>query len=77
LVVSSVPKLVGIQRVGDLPKSDWLDDLAFRRMEEVHTVSLFKVKYKCKRSKRTEGGVREVRMCISMSTFHIHILTFP
>lgn len=24
---------------GDLPKNDWLDKLAFRRMEEIHAVS--------------------------------------
>lgn len=24
---------------GDLPKSDWLDKLAFRKMEEIHAVS--------------------------------------
>ena len=23
---------------GDLPKNDWLDRLAFRRIEEIHTV---------------------------------------
>jgi len=24
---------------GDLPKSEWLDKLAFRKMEEIHAVS--------------------------------------
>jgi phosphatidylinositol 3-kinase len=24
---------------GDLPKSDWLDKMAFRKMEEIHAVS--------------------------------------
>ncbi len=24
---------------GDLPKSDWLDKMAFRKMEEIHSVS--------------------------------------
>lgn len=25
---------------GDLPKSDWLDKMAFRKMEEIHAVRL-------------------------------------
>jgi phosphatidylinositol 3-kinase len=27
---------------GDLPKSDWLDNAAFRKMEEIHAVSLLR-----------------------------------
>lgn len=31
-------KLVKKYERGDIPKSDWLDKLAFRQMEEVHAV---------------------------------------
>ena len=34
-------KLVKKYERGDLQKCDWLDKLAFRRMEEIHAVSLF------------------------------------
>ena len=27
---------------GDLPKNDWLDRLAFRRIEEIHVVRCFR-----------------------------------
>ena len=30
---------------GDLPKEDWLDKLAFRKMEEIHAVSLSTVMF--------------------------------
>lgn len=32
-------KLVKKYERGDLPKSDWLDKMAFRKMEEIHAVS--------------------------------------
>lgn len=31
-------KLVKKYERGDLPKSDWLDKMVFRRMEEIHAV---------------------------------------
>ena len=34
-------KLVKKYERGDLPKSDWLDKLAFRKMEEIHAVLCF------------------------------------
>jgi hypothetical protein len=35
----AVEQLVKKYERGDLPKSDWLDKMAFRKMEEIHAVS--------------------------------------
>jgi phosphatidylinositol 3-kinase len=43
---TNLTKLVKKYERGDMPKSDWLDKLVFRRMEEIHAVCrcLFSVK---------------------------------
>lgn len=33
------PQLMKKFERGDLPKNEWLDKMAFRRIEEIHTVS--------------------------------------
>jgi phosphatidylinositol 3-kinase len=39
ILISFIPQLVKKYERGDLPKSDWLDTMAFRKMEEIHAVS--------------------------------------
>lgn len=39
MLILYIPQLVKKYERGDLPKSDWLDAMAFRKMEEIHAVS--------------------------------------
>ena len=37
-ILNGLVQLVKKYERGDLPKSDWLDNLTFRKMEEIHAV---------------------------------------
>ena len=37
-LITELLQLVKKYERGDMPKEDWLDKLAFRRMEEIHSV---------------------------------------
>jgi hypothetical protein len=39
--IQRIQQLVKKYERGDLPKSDWLDKMAFRKMEEIHAVRPF------------------------------------
>jgi phosphatidylinositol 3-kinase len=40
MLIYLISQLVKKYERGDLPKSDWLDTMAFRKMEEIHSVCL-------------------------------------
>jgi len=39
--IQHTQQLVKKYERGDMPKSDWLDKMAFRKMEEIHAVRAF------------------------------------
>ena len=62
-------KLVKKYERGDLPKSEWLDKLAFRKMEEIHAVSLYMHFDDFRNTEITRPKRKSRKICSSTLTF--------
>jgi hypothetical protein len=67
-------QLVKKHERGDMPKSEWLDKLVFRRMSEIHAVRLF-LSHFVSTAKCKGGGNRKVKQPLSL--YRLATLRFP
>lgn len=58
-------KLVKKHERGDMPKSEWLDKLVFRRMSEIHAVCVYNISC-CVHTERGVGGDRKIEQPVSL-----------
>lgn len=54
---------------GDMPKSEWLDKLVFRRMSEIHAVRARMLSHVVYMTEHSQGGGRKIEQPLSLYRF--------